>query len=1384
MAELEPGAQRPAESLDPDLATDREIGPTAETLPRDGDDGECAPDPAGDDPAAAVVDGPPCRRPGVFRRWVVRPVVWGLVALVVLFFVLQPLMDTRWVRDNLRQLTAQQIGKYFDRRVEIDDLRIQLVPLSVEVWGFTISGPAEAPDATFLHVPFAAVESGDLLGLYRRQVHLRQIRAERPEIQLIYFPDGVHNIVSFRPKDRKPRKRRWDVFIDRLEVDRTELFIDQEKVRLSIAADAVQLRMEGLGELHLAGRAVAQQVVVRLPNARPITVAVAARGQWMRRRLEIESARISGPDLSILAHGNCTWTRDDPESRRCQITAQGKAEGSALADLGYFADLEGTFDFDGALDWRPGSSGWRGQVRADDVRLWQRRLEDLNGRLVADRYGARFRIEGARYAGGSLTGDVVYDHEADGRPTAFDLDFEDVLVDTLLADQKIPAHGCASRLDGRLTYTFRLGDSRRGEGRAEVRLVPDPALPGLALAGAFPLRIEGGVVRSDAASLSSRQQGLLARGFYDLEANRGRFDYEVASADLAQLVPMLPVGQQQPPPLWLPQAGRGRLEGTLYLEPGETSTDLRLRFEQVVTPSLRARRASGHFHLDSRAVSDLVLELGDGDEALLLSGRIPLLEDDPQGLTLAFDGYGWPMEAVHPWLDFDLPVDGRVSGRLVVDSRLGVTRGELDATVEEARLRLPTEEGSTTVAVDRLITDLSWDGEGLTFNRLDLEAASGRLTGEGHYRWDDETMDLRFRSPALELAAEPLRSYLPRDDIAGRIAIDATLRGRWHEPRVDLTVDADALALSERRLSGRPSHLEMHWADRRLRLEGRLLELVSVAGGGRLGGSSTDLEFDLAGEDVAGLLELTLEEPPEIDGRFSARLTIQDAGVAGEDPAHGALYRLTSEDLDLTLRQHRVVPIGPVRVRLGQERIHLERFDFSEPTTGSEFFIRGTVGYGGDTPVDLMMQATLDAGWLEYLDLGFELEGEIDALGRVGGPFGSFTFDGQTALRRGSLLLGETFPYRVEEITGTVQVFPTGVLIERLDGTLAQGPVTLTGRADFENPGEPLRYRLQATARDLHLRYPEGWLLRGDLDLNLRSVGGGGHVVDGRADLEGIEFSDDIRLDFEQLMRGFLRRQRLEVAPADSLLSTIALDVDIVGPIAVRNNLAELEGRADLLLRGDLAEPVLYGEVTLAAGGKLLYNNAEYELERGRVVFRNPWQLDPEVDLVATTRVRDFDVTLVLGGTFDRLETRFSSEPPLPDLEVFRLLATGEDLVETEGFEPRLTERSTEDPSTSAAVFLYGQAASVIGSRVNRLFGFDKFRIDPLTGSGDNLSKAQVTVGKRLSKDVFVTYSVDPTSTENQRLQVEWQVSPGLVLVLTQNGDDTYSADARWETVF
>ena len=104
--------------------------------------------------------------------------------------------------------------------------------------------------------------------------------------------------------------------------------------------------------------------------------------------------------------------------------------------------------------------------------------------------------------------------------------------------------------------------------------------------------------------------------------------------------------------------------------------------------------------------------------------------------------------------------------------------------------------------------------------------------------------------------------------------------------------------------------------------------------------------------------------------------------------------------------------------------------------------------------------------------------------------------------------------------------------------------------------------------------------------------------------------------------------------------------------------------------------------------------------------------------------------------------------------------------------------------STSAAEgLLLGQAASLVTQRVPSLFGFDAFRIEPLSRSGESVSSARVTVGKRLSSSVYLTYSYDPSSTGGQRFQVEWQVAEGLLVLLTQE-QDSYAVDMLWEKRF
>jgi translocation and assembly module TamB len=385
----------------------------------------------------------------------------------------------------------------------------------------------------------------------------------------------------------------------------------------------------------------------------------------------------------------------------------------------------------------------------------------------------------------------------------------------------------------------------------------------------------------------------------------------------------------------------------------------------------------------------------------------------------------------------------------------------------------------------------------------------------------------------------------------------------------------------------------------------------------------------------------------------------------------------------------------------------------------------------------------------------------------------------------------EGFPHAFDDLRVVLLAYPGEIVIDDLRARLAGGTLRASGslRLPGGEAGDELTYRVQARAEDVALRYPEGWLVRGDVELVLSSQPGG-RQIRGVADLESAVYLRDIDVGLAQLLRGFFARQRLQVAETEEFLATTFLNVAVHAPGALRvsNNVAKLRGSADLTLRGTLASPVVFGHVEAEPGGELVYGDNEYEVTRARLSFANPYRIEPLIDLEAHSRVSQYDVRLELVGPLDRLNATFTSDPPIPDLEILSLIATGDTSLAAErpGLGPAAGGEAglAGAASVGAEAFLAGQAASLVGERVNRLFRFDRFRVAPLAASGESISAVRVTAGEQISKDLYVTYSINPLVTEDQVLSLEWSVARNLSLIFTQNGDGTYAVDAQWAKAF
>lgn len=117
------------------------------------------------------------------------------------------------------------------------------------------------------------------------------------------------------------------------------------------------------------------------------------------------------------------------------------------------------------------------------------------------------------------------------------------------------------------------------------------------------------------------------------------------------------------------------------------------------------------------------------------------------------------------------------------------------------------------------------------------------------------------------------------------------------------------------------------------------------------------------------------------------------------------------------------------------------------------------------------------------------------------------------------------------------------------------------------------------------------------------------------------------------------------------------LKIDIVRA-AVRNNLADIETRGEVRVRGKASLPEIGGWVS-ANYGKLFLPQGVMDITECLVRLKPENFLVPELNVKAETQVRDYRITVTVRGTPSALVIDFSSSPPLPQEDIVSLLITG-----------------------------------------------------------------------------------------------------------------------------
>lgn len=1360
-----------------------------------------------DDAPQEEAPSPPARarRPGKLRRWLLRPLVWGGLLLIVVLAAVLIFAQSRLARERMLVFAKTRLEDFLGRKVAIGAVDFDFIPPAIEVRDVVIPGPtAQDP-------PVARVAKVRVLASFRklrkRIVDIQQIEIVRPEIYLQFNPDGTNNLPKFN-FGKGGGESRVDWRIGHLLVEGGVLRIDERSAPFGLTAKAVWGRLTGKGDRGGRGGsrldllATAQEVTLELPDAKPYVGTLSAKGSLYpkRRRIEIATVRLAGPDLAASASGTIGYG-DGPAAIDLPFRAEGSAE--LVNRLGYLQDpITGDFRGEGRFAMANGVWKYSGTAEADRVEVLRRTFEGIEAAFAGSSGLVTVDLEQARHAGGEVQGRIEVKSQGDGKagvPVTLDLKFADLALETLIADQfsgqPLPVVGhLTGRTTGTFKYEFRSTAPESGTGGAEVRLAGASGAGGqrLPLTGSFPIRLSQGVISAQGVQLTAPGQTVSGGSFtFNLPKETGKIDLRVTSTDLAPVGALLESSPRPPEPtFWIPTRGRGVADVSIAIAPASTTTRVILDLEDVVAPALSADSLRGAFTVSERAVEDLRLEAGKGVGALLISGRIPLPGEGKakavEPLSMAVEASQWPASELGYFLAIFLPTDlaqgveGDVSGRVDLGGTPERLTGKLDAEVRDLVI--------SDLPVGQLHAAVQFNGDDVAVDEATIRSGAGNLALRGTIRGASKTIDFTLDAPALSLAGEPLRGWLG-GDFGGRCEVAATATGTLDKPRVSASIRGSGLTFRGSSVDhGEETHLVAEWDGERVSLEGELLGLARLHGGGRLDRQGAGMAFDVSTERLDEVVRLAVEQQiPEFSSSLLGTAAL-DADFQDKD--FHAVVRLA--DLKLGYRGHAIRNLEPVVVDVDRRQLKIQSLYLGTPaaegTTQDELFVSGVLGLGSpEGALDLKIQSTLSAAWAELFVPKIAVKGYLDVLSTVRGTLSAPVLNGTASLREASLFFNNrTFPQKLDDLSAVVSFNRDRVELEKLSSRI--GGAVLAGNGELQLPreGRPLNYKLNVIAEDLALVYPEGVRNRGHANITMASTESG-RAIRGEVFLEQSLYVDDIKADLLSILRDALRRQRLEIPETDDLLSSTELRITIrsdpsANALRVRNNVADLRGDIDLALYGTLARPTVQGTIELEPGGSLTLFENKYRVERANLLFNNARRIDPAIDLVARTDVRNFGITLTIDGTLEKPTTRFSSDSDLADLDILSLVATGQQLDAT------LPQTSATGqpvaPGELASNILAGQAASEISKRVGTLFGLDRFRISPISDSGQAFSDVGLTVGKRLSRDVFVTYTSDASGNRHHIVQVEWQVRRDLVIVLTQTENNKYSIDAQWERRF
>jgi translocation and assembly module TamB len=1352
-----------------------------------------------------------------------RRILWKLL-LGFFLFSLIGFIALGWyvTTDSFQQKIRTRVVATAERitggRVELGELHITPFRLRVDARNLTIHGSEGANEVPFFQVGRLQAEI-KIISIFSTTIGLHSLVLEHPIAHVIQYPDGNTNVPNPRvtiSNYQGPIEELLSLSVAHIEVNHGELLWEDNAIPLDFAArDLTVFLNYAFLRRHYEARVIAGAVDTRIQRYPSFVWGGDALLVLARGHADISSLTLTTGNSEI----HFTGRLQDYHHPQLSGEYRGTADLGQLAFLSRQTQVRhGTAQFEGNGSWSFETFSSQGTVHGKDIEWANGKLALRNGRIAAS-YAIipqKINVSSIRASlfGGELAGDaditnwqnsLASSNPAGRRRVASRIPsgatqrgsvrlqlsgFPLVPALELLSTKQLPLNrlGLSGNASGAAEVLWS-GSILNAETKLNVGILP-PLKSG---ANEDPVRGQIDVTyRRASDEVDIRQFHVITAGS-ELNASgaltpdsSARFTF--SSHNLKDWSPLL---QARYGTADLPFTLRGfttfngNASGKLSALAANGNLSL-YDFDTMLPIRTNSSPRTVHWDALSAAVqlSDTHIAAHNGvlihghtrvrfSGNTLLAREISTANDlfKTAPFTLDFDIRNADLAEVNHLAGLDRPVAGTLNLSGTLSGTGANPQGEGHLEVHDGV--------AYGVGVPMLSSDIRLGGGEIQFSNLHASAYDAELSGSAALGTATLTAPLKDLSTTqfrLDLAGRNLnlahfaRLQSTRFRADGVADFSVRASGTARQPAFEAHVHVKDLALNQQRAGDFFVDAVTH---------GRQLDLDAHS------------EFEQANLAIAGNIGLEHDFPADLNLSFhhlnaDSLLQVyfpgnamQQSRVAGTLHVRGPLRNPASlkasaeiTTLNLDLQHVHLQNVDPLRFEVSDQTVLLEAFHLAG--SGTDFTAHGRAHLTGAKDIDLQAEGSINMALVQSFNPKILSRGTLGINLTAGGTILQPVLQGRLDVKN-TFVSHNDFPSGLSDLNGTLTFERNRVQIEHLSGTTGGGTVALAGSATYQNGG--LVLDLGATAQDVRLRYPPG--VSSTANANLRLTGNtnsallsGDVVVTKLAITPGFDFGAYIERS----------KQTVVLRQGDSLESRLKLDVHVTTTpeLQMQTAIARLSGNADLRLRGTAERPAILGRVEVLEG-EVTFNGTKYNLDRGDVTFANPAKTQPIIDLQATTRVRDYDITVQLRGDAsiaNGVKVTWQSEPQLPEADVIALLALGR----TQAESAAAAQSGGFGFGGDASNLLINEALnSTVNSRLQRLFGASRVKIDPqgLASETNVIRGPQVTVEQEVASKLTLTYSTNVSVSNQQIIQAEYHLTRNISVVALRDQNGVVSFDFK-----